>query len=328
VTSSNISIGYGHSSYSAEAIAIRLGLQNDPQLHAAASGHDTSENEERPEKAATSEGNIDGCNIDGEEVMLQGSELVGVFTDSLSNIATIRKGVAQTAEQELLLRAIAQHPSKLLFQHVKSHQDNQKNIDVDKICDVNINRPDRICATNMAGRKTASKIREWTKKWASNRRQLNIKNDSKAKKRKSATQRWMRRKTPEGEQSLIPRPKVYNQLPRRKGVLLTKARTNRWTECNWFLNYIKAPNVKSPMCKTCEASDNTEHVIDCCRQHEAERSLMLQRLQYSGKVSDLLFSQDKETIEELANLLVKIEDSRIAKRKKADEKQQFRPEDN
>ena len=319
VTRSSISIGYGHSSYSAEAIAIRLGLQNDPHLNAASSRPDPGKNNERSEDTDTRV-----CNTDSKEVMLQGGEntdmeqqeLVGVFTDSLSNIATIRKGLAQTAEQELLLRAIVQYPNKLLFQHVKSHQDNQKNINVDKICDVNANPLDRICDTSMAGKKTASKIREWTKKWASNRRQLRIRNDETAKKRKSATQKWMIRKTQGGDQSLIPRPKMYNQLPRRKGVLLTKARTNRWTQCYWYLNFIKAPDAKSPMCKTCGVSDTTEHVIDQCQLHEADRSLMLQRLRYSGKVSDLLSSEEKETVKELANFLVSIDDCRVAERKK------------
>ena len=55
---------------------------------------------------------------------------------------------------------------------------------------------------------------------------------------------------------------------------------------------------------------------------------MLQRLRYSGKVSDLLSSQDTETVQELANLLVSMGDSRIAKRKKEDEEQRLRSEKN
>jgi hypothetical protein len=178
----------------------------------------------------------------------------------------------------------------------------------------------------MEGRKTATKIREWTKKWASNKRQMKVGGDRSARRRGSATQKWMRRKAPEGDQSKIPRPRTYNQLPRRKGVLLAKARTNRWTQCAWYLNYIKAPNAISPLCKTCGESDTTEHVIDQCRQHEAERSLMLQRLRHSGKVSDLLSSSNKEIVVELANLLVSIEDSRIAKRKEEDEEQRLKNE--
>ena len=165
----------------------------------------------------------------------------------------------------------------------------------------------------MTGKKTASKIREWTKKWASNERQRKVKKDRCARKRKSATQKWMK--------GLAPRPKFYNRLPRRNGVLLAKARTNRWTQCYWYLNFIKAPKAKSPLCKTCGVSDTTEHVIDQCQQHEAERELMLQRLHFSGKVSDLLSCQDKQVVNEVASLLVSIEDTR---NKKEEEEHQLK----
>ena len=65
-------------------------------------------------------------------------------------------------------------------------------------------------------------------------------------------------------------------------------------QCYWYLNFIKALDAKSPMYKRCGVSDTTEHVIDQCQLHEEDRSLLFQRLRYSGKGSDLLSSEDNE----------------------------------
>ena len=53
----------------------------------------------------------------GDEQMSSQQE-VGIFTDSLSNLQTIKKGVAETAEQEVLLRTLAQHQVKLTLPRV------------------------------------------------------------------------------------------------------------------------------------------------------------------------------------------------------------------
>ena len=291
-TRESASIGNGHSSYSAEAIAIQLGLENDPQLEPSDSGEQD-------------------C-----------APVVGVFTDSLSNIATIRKGVAETSEQEKLLRAVVQYPGRLRFYHVRSHQDNKKNIAVDKLCDANLNPPGRTDANHLQGKRTKSKIKQWMKNWTSKKRLLNVERNKYALRKGSATQKWMKKCTVDSGQGMIPRPKVYNQLPRRKGVLLAKARTNRWTECHWYLNFIKDPNTPSPLCRECKVSDTTEHIIDECKLHEAPRSVLLLRLRYNGNVSDLLTHQDKATVNELADFLVKIEDDRKSHRKEVQEKAQ------
>jgi hypothetical protein len=285
-TRGSASIGHGHSSYSAEAIAIQSGLENDPQLETSHSG----------EQECTS--------------------TVGVFTDSLSNIATISKGIAETSEQEKLLRSVTQYPGKLRFHHVRSHQDNRKNNEVDKLCDANLNLPGRTDANHLGGKKTKAKIKQWTKNWTSKKRLLNVGRNRNALRRGSATQKWMRKCTVDSGQCMIPRPKAYNQLTRRKGVLLAKVRTNRWTECHWYLNFIKDPNTPSPLCRECKINDTTEHIVDECKIHEGPRSVLLLRLRHSGKVSDLLTCQDKATINELADFLVNIEDDRKDHRKK------------
>ena len=85
------SIGNGHSSYSAESIAIREAL-----IYAADENY-------------------------------QLSSSIGIFTDSLSTLETIKKGVAESTEQEELLRTIINFKIPIVFYHVRSHQDNLKN---------------------------------------------------------------------------------------------------------------------------------------------------------------------------------------------------------
>ena len=282
-TRGSASVGSGHSSYSAEAIAIRQGLENDPRL----AEHNSGEHEYE--------------------------QAIGVFTDSLSNIATIKKGVAETSEQEQLLRAVTQYPGRLIFHHVRSHRDNRKNIEVDKCCNINANQPERTDADELQGKKTAAKVKQWMNNWASKKRHSNVIHNKPALKKRSVTQKWMKKCTADEEQCMIPRPKIYNQLPRRKGVLLAKARTNRWTEGQWYLHFIKDPNTPSPLCRVCKVDDTTEHIIDQCLMHEAPRSVLLSRLRHSGRVSDLL--SDKAVVNEVANFLVSIEDDRKAYRK-------------
>jgi hypothetical protein len=296
--SGSATIGYGHSSYSAEATAIRIGLENDPQLT----------RQDEPD-------------FDNQEPTCE----IGIFTDSLSNLATIKKGIAETPEQEVLLRTIAQHPNKLTFHHVKAHQDNWKNIAVDNLCNANATPPGRKNANHLGGKKTASKIKQWMDDWASNQRMKDVVHNSRAQRRGSATQKWMSQCLVDGEQQMKPRPKIHNQLPRRKGVLLAKVRTNRWTQCNWYLHFIKQR--PSPLCKECRENDTTEHVINKCSLHEAERSLLQQKLNYVGKISDLLSSNEKTIVETLASYLIVVEDKRKAIRKEEEKEAEEREED-
>ena len=96
--------------------------------------------------------------MSGNEQMSSQQE-VGIFTDCLSNLQTIKKGVAETAEEEVLLRTLAQHQVKLTFHHVRWHQDNHKNIEVDRLCDISIEHPDRLNSDDQGGKKTSAKIK-------------------------------------------------------------------------------------------------------------------------------------------------------------------------
>jgi hypothetical protein len=279
----NASIGSEHSSYSAEAIAIWEGLSNNPNIESASNA------------------------------------AIGIFTDSLSNLKTIKKGIAETPEQEALLRSIADHPSELVFHHVRSHQNNKKNNDVDEICNVRINHPDRKNFDHLGGKKTVTKIKSWMKDWVRNKRLRSVMNNKTAQKRGSATQRWMIKILTDEKNNIQPPPRLHKNLPRRKGILLAKARTNRWTQCNWYLHFIK--KVSSPLCKLCKVSDTTEHALDECSLHEHHRELMLQNLHSTGKVSDLLTSSNKEIVNTLAEYLVRIEDDRKKIEKEYKEKQ-------
>ena len=310
-------IGSGHSSYSAEAIAIREGLENNPHPTATIT---TCETAEEAAEGGIAPDAADGTRMTARNDTNNITQEIGVFTDSLSNLVTIKKGIAETPEQEELLRKIAEFPYKITFHHVKSHQDNAKNIAVDKLCNANTNTPERKNANKLGGKNTETKIKNWMKDWASNRRRENLVKDKKAIKRGSVTQKWMKRcLTDKGK--LIPRPKIHNELPRRKGVLLAKVRTNRYTQCNWYLHFIKQR--KSPLCRACTVNDTTEHVINECQIHEDPRSLLLQNLRHSGKVSDLLNSREKIIVDELANYLIKVDDERKRRGKEEEEAEEL-----
>ena len=135
----NANIGSGHSSYSAESIAIRIGLKNEPRELSM----------DKVEKVATR---------------------IGIFTDSLSNVTTISRGVAKTLEQAQLFKSIANCSRPITFYHVRSHHNNQKNIEVDKLCDIGVEKPNRTNMENLEGKKTPAKIKEWTKRWFAEKR--------------------------------------------------------------------------------------------------------------------------------------------------------------
>ena len=117
------------------------------------------------------------------------------------------------------------------------------------------------------------------------------------------------------------RPTFYNYLPRREGILLAKVRTNQWTFCNWYLKKIGQRKcrdcVNNPMCISCEACeicgkrDDTGHVLNDCGMHDRSRYLMLKKIGYNtGKVTDLITSNEEVIIKELGRYLVAAEDTR------------------
>ena len=129
----------------------------------------------------------------------------------------------------------------------------------------------------------------------------------------------MKRNTTAG--TLQPRPKFFNSMPRRKGILLAKARTYRWTACNWYLNFIKAQGISSSLCTTCKVEDTVRHVIDNCKMHEDDREKTLLKIGHAGKMSDLLSSSDTKVIDLVADFLINTEDKRIAMRKQEVQRQ-------
>ena len=121
----------------------------------------------------------------------------------------------------------------------------------------------------------------------------------------------------QGKLGNLKRPEHYNHLPRRKGVLITKARTGRWTQCNHHLTQIAERT--DPKCTECGVRDTTNHVINQCRLHEKERSNLLKEFAYAQQASHLLTSQDKNTTNKVTDFLVQIEDTRIRIAKEAEE---------
>ena len=135
-------IGNNHSSYSAEAVAIRLGLENAPtNLTATPKPHPLSI---KPTSTQRRPKNSDDpvSRLTPEESTRQ-SYQIGIFTDSLSNLMTIHGQLATTKDQQILMTTIRDFPAKITMHHVKSHAENSKNNDVDALCSMNINKPNR-----------------------------------------------------------------------------------------------------------------------------------------------------------------------------------------
>ena len=104
-------------------------------------------------------------------------------------------------------------------------------------------------------------------------------------------------------------PKKHKLQPCGKGVLLSKARTNRWTNCSHFLHFIKKR--PSQLCSICGAKDTTEHVLNKCSMHEEGRELMMQKLcRQFERPTDLLLSKDAKTTKELADFLLEADNAR------------------
>ena len=284
-------IGYDHSSYSAEAIAIRIGLNSEP--------------------AETI-----GTNAEVKSV--------GVFTDSLSNLCTIRGGLATTQEQETLLESIMKYPKEITFHHVKAHHKITRNNQVDALCNVARNDPSRQDRSDLRGAKTVAKIKDWVKRHLSKQRLAAPLKPALLE--ESSTGKWIAKYVSKSGTTMHPRPKHYNLLPRREGILLAKARTYRWTNCMWLLRKIEKISCDScrgakswkSVCTVCESctfcgvKDDTEHVLNSCNLHEQSRTALLEKRGYVSKVTDLLTSDDAAETKELTLFLVEADNTRKA----------------
>ena len=153
--------------------------------------------------------------------------------------------------------------------------------------------------------------------WTTSRRHNRVVNNTAARNRGSATQKWIKKSLLDNNANLRPPPKVHNSLTRNQGVLIAKARTNRWTQCNWYLQFIKQR--ENNKCTHCDEVDTTEHVINFCTLHDEARKDLKNNLHHTGKVSALLVSQKKHTAEVLANFLIKIEQARKTRQKEEEQ---------
>lgn len=230
----------------------------------------------------------------------RGPQQVGVFTDSLSNIETIKKGVAAASEQKALFNTLKASNLDITFYHTRSHNGITRNEAVDKLCDLNINNPDRVML-DRASVMTGSQIKEWVKNWCATQRKRRL-----AEAEDKHDTRDLIKTIMNEERGM---PKLHKNLPRSLGVLLSKARTNMWTNCRWFLHYIKKAN--DPHCKTCSAPDTTQHVLNDCRRHMESRQKMLKQFKQRYKlVTEMLCTRDKDELEMLGKFLQKIEAER------------------
>jgi hypothetical protein len=254
-------IGHQHSSYSAEGTALIEALLNKPNT-------------------------------------IPVSSALGVFTDSLSNLLTINRGVAKAQEQQELF-SLLEREQTLSFYHTRSHNGIFRNEEVDKLCDLSRTDPERR-TIDREGRRTASKARSWTKSWISAQRKIDL---SKLLAIDSQTTRLMELILADN----IVVPPEHKSLTRRAGVLLSKARTNRWTNCQWFLNYINVE--ENPNCTTCEVKDTTLHLLNNCKRHDDERSKLITKCNYS-KVTQILMTRDSKELAHLSEFLCAIDDAR------------------
>ena len=231
---------------------------------------------------------------------------VGIFTDSLSNIKNLNKGIITAPEQQELAKILQETPIETTIHHTRSNIGITRNEEVDRLCSVTNQDPNRT-ATHRDGALTKSKVKEWVKKEMKQLRWQKL-----YKKRTSAD------KTPKyflsvlGDKKEV--PKEHKHLPRHESVLLSKARTFRWTQCNYFRARMNGFNKDATkvQCDFChnDKPDTTEHQIDECQRHIDKRQIMLQKLQHKYiNVSSMLCTTDHKELNLLISFLIDIENS-------------------
>ena len=249
---------------------------------------------------------------------------VAVFTDSKSNLQTIKRGVATQKEQIELFKVLSDMSSEtdIDLYHVKAHGNILKNIAVDALCSMRENT-NSISLRKWEGTRTQQKVKNWLKDWIRKEYITQTFADKDALRRESSTRQLLveakERNDEENIGDLYP-PSFHKHLPRRIGVLLSKCRTNRFTDCNFFLNFISRKNTDK--CYTCPPykdkngnfkrhTDDQRHVLDTCMRHSRERELMKERLGLQFKQpSHLLYTRDEKVAEALGAFLCDVEDAR------------------
>lgn len=269
-------IGHQHSSYSAEAAALTEALLNSP------------------------------IDLADDNVNL------GIFTDSLSNLATLDRGVCDAPEQRDLFQTIVDTDLRATFYHTKSHIGILKNEEVDQLCNISDQTQGRQIA-NKPGLRTKSQIKEWTKQWAKKERHRALVN---AKRRSINDTGNTKKNMLEILGDNIRPPPQHKHLPRKIGILMSKIRTNRWTEGKSFLKNIQAIDTKESTCDSCAPEEETtQHIINECTQYFEKRQLMLAKLKRKYKnVTDMLCTTIENEIKLLSDFLIEIQEHKLEQR--------------
>ena len=277
-------IGHRHTSFSAEAIALVEAFKNTPT---------EIENEHK----------------------------IGVFTDSLSNILNLERGVVTATEQRDLVEILNEKTNKIDFHHTKSHIGITRNEHVDKLCSLNNATPEREQRIRN-GEITKVQIKEKLKSRIIRERKENLQ----VKMRKEEKlYKNNKRKDPPTETyywnllgDLESPPREHTELARKESTLLSKARANRWTSCRRFLHRIGESQVD--LCDTCpNKRDTTKHQLNVCPDHEEDREILKAKLGYKyANITDMLFTVDKKELTYLCKFLILVDERNTERLKKGD----------
>ena len=294
-------IGVQHSSYSAEAAALTIALKHCPPQ----------------------------CNK------------FAVFSDSMSNIKALDKGIATSTEQHKLFSTLDVVTQKVDFYHVKAHTNITRNNEVDAMCDINKNI-DKPILQEWNGQKTTQKVKNWVNNWIRTTNLTKILQDHDAITRNSKTLELLKTTLYVGDS--LPRaiPSLHRHLTRKQGVLIAQCRLNRYPMCKWFLQWIKRHHCilckaekdlcvgcsELAKCETCidpkgkRRTDEVVHVLDQCTRHEKERQDLVRKIGYfTDKPTALLYSRQPDQVKALAVFIESVDTNRRAEEsKKLEEK--------
>ena len=269
ITKQSAFIGHNHTSYSAEAIGITEALTHKP-----------------------------------EEVMRNGGNTkIGIFTDSLSNLQNLGKGIITEMEQQELVSILQEQTATITFHHTKSHVGITRNEEVDSLCSITYQDPTRI-TLQRNGLITKSKVKNWVRQEMKKLRWKNLVARANIKNPHQTTSYF-----PEVLEGRIDVPKEHKHLPRHQAILISKARTNRWTQCNRFRARMRGNTaIGAPNCDLCKTEDNTKHVLDNCRRTQDLREAMLKKLSHKyNLVTKMLCTTIPKELKLLIGYLVAVE---------------------
>ena len=212
--------------------------------------------------------------------------------------------MAKAPEQAELFQTLSNLDYTTTIYHTKSHVGIIRNEEVDNLCSLNKPTSERL-KLEKTSQKTSTQVKAQIKCLLTVRRNKRITRNKKLHKDKSQTYHHMKRIL----KYKIEPPSTHKKLPRKESILLSKARTNRWTQCNWYLHFIKKTNDAN--CYKCLVKDTTRHVLDNCLLHEEDRQTLLLKLkQKYSRISDILCTQDESELSGLTKFLSKIEEER------------------